>query len=220
MHLSVNNFLHYGDVIMDAIASQITCLTIVYSIVYSDADQRKHQSSASLAFVRGIHRDRWIPRTNGQLRGKCFHLMTSSWIITLVLFALWFHLFALHWKPWVVSEISLFFSHWVTHVQHNVVITVLQSKWGKQRDRSISQIQWYTWQINHNVTEICAHFCYKMAHYGILDWCIVDLCERPISTEFELRWLIGPLIYSIRFIIWLNIISKNDLISKAKYVMT
>ena len=31
-------------------------LTIVYSTVYSDADQRKHQSSASLAFVRGIHR--------------------------------------------------------------------------------------------------------------------------------------------------------------------
>ena len=41
---------------MGAIASQITSLTIVYSIVYSDADQRKHQSSAPLAFVRGIHR--------------------------------------------------------------------------------------------------------------------------------------------------------------------
>ena len=41
---------------MGAIASQITSLTIVYSIVYSDADQRKQQSSASLAFVRGIHR--------------------------------------------------------------------------------------------------------------------------------------------------------------------
>ena len=40
---------------------------------------KKHQSSASLAFVWGIHRDRWIPRTKGQLRGKCFHLMTSSW---------------------------------------------------------------------------------------------------------------------------------------------
>ena len=39
-----------------AIAFQITSLTIVYSIVYSDADQRKHQSCASLAFVRGIHR--------------------------------------------------------------------------------------------------------------------------------------------------------------------
>ena len=46
---------HYGDVIMGTIASQITSLTIVYSIVYSDADQRKHQSFASLALVRGIH---------------------------------------------------------------------------------------------------------------------------------------------------------------------
>ena len=45
---------HYSDVIMGAIASQITSLTIVYSIVYSDADQRKHQSPASLAFVRGM----------------------------------------------------------------------------------------------------------------------------------------------------------------------
>ena len=41
---------------MGAIASLITSLTIVYSTVYSDADQRKHQSSASLAFVWGIHR--------------------------------------------------------------------------------------------------------------------------------------------------------------------
>ena len=50
--------IHYNDVIMSAIASQITSLTIVYSTVYSDTDQRKHQSSASLAFVRGIHR--WL----------------------------------------------------------------------------------------------------------------------------------------------------------------
>ena len=41
---------------MGAIASQITSLTIVFSIVYSDADQRKHQSSGSLAFVWGIRR--------------------------------------------------------------------------------------------------------------------------------------------------------------------
>ena len=34
-------------------SSQITSLTIVYSIVYSGADQRKHQRPASLAFVRG-----------------------------------------------------------------------------------------------------------------------------------------------------------------------
>ena len=47
---------HYDDVIMTTLASQITSLTVVYSIVYSAVDQRKHQSSASLAFVRGIHR--------------------------------------------------------------------------------------------------------------------------------------------------------------------
>ena len=41
---------------MGAIAFQITSLTIVYSTVYSGADQSKHQSSASLAFVWGIHR--------------------------------------------------------------------------------------------------------------------------------------------------------------------
>ena len=41
---------------MTMMASQIASLTIVYSTVYSGADQRKHQSSASLAFARGIHR--------------------------------------------------------------------------------------------------------------------------------------------------------------------
>ena len=46
---------HYDDVIMSAMASQITSLTIACSTVYSDADQREHQSSASLAFVREIH---------------------------------------------------------------------------------------------------------------------------------------------------------------------
>ena len=46
---------HYSDVIMSASASQITPAS--YSTVYSGADQGKHQSSASLAVVRGI--DRW-----------------------------------------------------------------------------------------------------------------------------------------------------------------
>ena len=45
--------LHYNDVIMGAMAYQITRLTIVFSTVYSDADQRKHQSSASLGLCAG-----------------------------------------------------------------------------------------------------------------------------------------------------------------------
>ena len=53
---TVKAFLHYSDVIMGAMASQITSLTIVYSTAYLGADQSKHQSSASLVYVRGIHR--------------------------------------------------------------------------------------------------------------------------------------------------------------------
>ena len=47
---------YYSDVIMSAMASQITGVSIVYLTYCSGADQRKHQSSPSLAFVRGIHR--------------------------------------------------------------------------------------------------------------------------------------------------------------------
>ena len=50
--------LHDNDVIMSVKASRITSLTIVYSSIYSGKDQRKHQSPASLALVRGIHR--WL----------------------------------------------------------------------------------------------------------------------------------------------------------------
>ena len=46
---------HYNDVIMSAMVSQITSRTIVYPSVYLGVDQNKHQSSASLVFVKGIH---------------------------------------------------------------------------------------------------------------------------------------------------------------------
>ena len=52
---------HYNEAIMSTMASQITNLAIVYSTIYSGTDERKHQSSASLAFVR------WIPVT-GEFR--------------------------------------------------------------------------------------------------------------------------------------------------------
>ena len=55
-HHNVFTNIHYSDVTMGAIASQIISLTVVYSTVYSGADQRKYRSSVSLAFVRGIYR--------------------------------------------------------------------------------------------------------------------------------------------------------------------
>ena len=70
---------HYNDVMMSTMASQIAGLTIVYSNVDSDSYQRKHQSSASLAFVGGIHRS---PVNSPHKRPvtRKIHLMTSSWI--------------------------------------------------------------------------------------------------------------------------------------------
>ena len=64
--------IHYNDVIMGAIASQITSLTIVYSTVYSNADQRKRQSSASQAFVRGTHRGPMNSLHKGPVTRKMF----------------------------------------------------------------------------------------------------------------------------------------------------
>ena len=56
---------HYNSVIMSAMASEITGVSSAYLTVCSGADQRKHQSSASLTFVRGAHRWPVIPRTKG-----------------------------------------------------------------------------------------------------------------------------------------------------------
>ena len=63
---------HYNDVIMSALGYQITSLTSVYSTVYLDPDERKHQSSVSLAFVRGIHRRPVISPHKGSLTQKMF----------------------------------------------------------------------------------------------------------------------------------------------------
>ena len=53
--MSKMGLYHYSDVIMSVKALQITGISIVCSTICSGADHRKHQSSASLAFVRGIH---------------------------------------------------------------------------------------------------------------------------------------------------------------------
>ena len=72
---------HCNAVIMSAMASQITSLTIVYSTVYLGANQRKHQSSASLDFVWGIYQWPVNSPHKWPVTRKCFHLMTSSWYL-------------------------------------------------------------------------------------------------------------------------------------------
>ena len=79
-HVSVHGWarFHYSDVTMSAMASQFTSISSVYSIVCSGADKRKNQSSASLAFVMGIHRWPLNSPHERPVTRKMFHMMTSS----------------------------------------------------------------------------------------------------------------------------------------------
>ena len=72
--LGKRNWIHYKNVIMTVVASQITSLTIVYSSVYSGAGRIKHLSSASLAFVRGIYRWPVNSSRKGPVTRKMFPL--------------------------------------------------------------------------------------------------------------------------------------------------
>ena len=78
-----------SDVIMRVMASQIASLKIVYSTAYSGADQRKHQSSASLAFVRGILRWPVNSPHKWPVTWKMFPfddvIMPSDWIDTAII---------------------------------------------------------------------------------------------------------------------------------------
>ena len=92
---------------MSAMASQIASLTIVYSIVYSGADQRKHESSASLAFVRVIHRSPVNSPHKGPVTRKMFSFddvimeeASGCWW-PLMSFASWH----LHIPCWFVSNV-------------------------------------------------------------------------------------------------------------------
>ena len=57
---------------MRMVVSQITGVSIVCSTVHSGTDQRKYQSSASLAFVKGIHRWQVDSPHNGKVTRKMF----------------------------------------------------------------------------------------------------------------------------------------------------
>ena len=98
-------YRHYCDVIMDTMNSQITSLTIVYLTVYSDADQRKHQNTASLAFVRGIHRRPVTSPQKWPVTRKMFpfdDVIMGTWIVHIVInsVGLLSHIPVHHWRTY------------------------------------------------------------------------------------------------------------------------
>ena len=91
---------HYTDATMDTIASQIISLMIVYSTVYSDAHQRWYQSSASLAFVRGIH----LKPVNSPHKWPVTGNVSIWWRHHVVM--LWW--FSLLWCPFDLVKLTIF----------------------------------------------------------------------------------------------------------------
>ena len=69
----------YSDVTMSAIASEITGVSIGYLTICSGTDQTKHQSSASLAFIRGIHRSPMTSPHKGPVKRKMFLSDDVTW---------------------------------------------------------------------------------------------------------------------------------------------
>ena len=87
---NMGKYICYSDIIMGMVAYQITSLMIVYSTVYSDTDQRKDQSSASLAFVRGSHRGPVNSPHKGPVTRKMFPF-DDIIMNPLLLYTLWNH---------------------------------------------------------------------------------------------------------------------------------
>ena len=114
---------------MGAVASQITSLTIVYSTVYSDADQRKHQSSASLTFVWGIHRgpakspDKWpVTRKmfpfNDVIVCEMNTLINTVWAILNTIINEFFALKCVSFSESVAQTVSIFMPHLPIYIIH------------------------------------------------------------------------------------------------------
>ena len=97
MHITLlNSVSHHGDVIMGAMASRISSLAFVCTTVYSGADQRQHQSSASQAFVLGIHRGpvnsphkRPVTRKMSQFDDVIMNLSNTIWINNYIHYKVW-----------------------------------------------------------------------------------------------------------------------------------
>ena len=159
---------HYNDVIMTTIASQITSLTIVYSTVYSGADQSKHQRSASLAFVGGIQRGPVNSPHKWPVTRKMFPFDDVIMVISVV--------------------INLFCSESLMAYCKNVV-TPARKQW---RGHSLALSHWYrisqipqcTCPIAHNSEQKYAHCClmvfretWAAALWDLWDWSTVVLCK-------------------------------------------
>ena len=194
---------HYYDVIMDTIASQITSLTIIYSTVYSDADQSKHQSSASLAFVREIHRGLVNFPHKWPVTRKMFpfddvimkhRVDTTIWICSthqgtwkrfLHYWILWWestgHSRILTngqswWRTFMFPGLSFFFKimkSYISQVFHYILLC------------RISNVSCHDFVIKWNHFRVTGHLCGEFTTPGVFP------AQRPVTRSFDVFFDLG-----------------------------
>ena len=111
-----NNFpflhVHYSDVIMSAMASKITGVSMVcFNRLFVQAQIKENIKAPRHRPLWGeFTGDQWIHRTKGQQRGKCFHLMTSPYfsLMTQALVILWSLLQHVFQELWCLFKYQLF----------------------------------------------------------------------------------------------------------------
>ena len=165
---------------MGTVASQVTSLTIFYTTVYSDADQSKHQSSASLAFVWGIHRvpvnspHKW-PVTRKMfpldyvIMQHCFrqwfgavrHQATP--MLTQFCVTVWHHQATMSYTPWgqcwpySMSSYGVIRQQWVKLTPFKKLVCVTHRFWDEKRWVHTLQrcVKWTHWLMPFEHRVIC-----------------------------------------------------------------
>ena len=145
---------------MSSTASQITSLTIIYSTVYSGADQIRHQTSASLAFVRGIHR--WP--VNSQHRGP---VNVSIW-----------------WRHHVVAQSVVTSSpgRWTERVRHELMCVAFRNVSNARLfviHFHLSNMKW-----NNECTFVTNCLCVLLSNTNLDVY--FPLCK--VNTKITLSW--------------------------------
>ena len=177
---------------MGAIASQITSLAIVYSAFYSGADQRKHQSSASLAFVRGIHRGpvnsphKW-PETRKMFPfdDVIMIIRFTSWQLNLYI-CIFMYLFRI-----IVHDVRLMCIHFILNILvKDNCLRAEKHEWFQPQCMRHELNNKYDWLSDHIVSYfiIIARFSSQKWFYTLETYvCMIIIVWHENKSQFKLQ---------------------------------
>ena len=159
---------------MSILPSQITSLAIVYSTVYSGGDQRKHQSSMSMAFVRGIYHWPVNSGHKGPVTPKMFpfddEVMFSDYITPMPV--------KQPWRMWVINHMT------------ELVLAPYQNKTRKQ---STNCMEYTVYFFSNTMIHLCCLFFAGEHIFTESEVCFSNW--RRVRQIWYFRWYSWPITY-------------------------